>query len=761
MKADKIDYYHGCLGVTEAERRLRESGEHGAYLVRMSDVQENRFIISSINHSSVAHILSPNGDGKFLKQTFDEASPIIMDIVQNCEGYIYPLAPSGPLKKFHKGDNVKDGETCYSCSFTNSDSDPKTLFNHMSTHKLKWCQECKKYFKQSTFVFHRKFCNASANVRLQHEILCQICDYKTIHSSTMKKHEMMHQTRPFLCKEENCRRCFKTEEELNKHTGFHRLNGFKCDVCDKMFIRPWEKKRHMSTVHQRDNIEQERTGYLILNKNGNITIKVDEYQSKKVKRHILKLDQDNNHEKKVDVTKNKSMILSSPRTIHWTCINDVIKLSEETKFQDISVICRDGLVRANKIILASLFPPLCNIFSSISFKEEVDTVIFPEVKSEDLRQLLVQFYELNRGASTIELQSEMDMKDDFDIEELDPLDEEIMIDLDEEFKSELMDEEQDDEDEDKEEQKTETSTFVQIEEGFEPGGSGKEIIKTFELKITRGGEKEQGRTMIQCPLCDFKTRLYSKDRLPIHFQSKHTNRTRSKSVPCPICGMMNADLEKHMSRFHTEVTCEICGKILKSRARYYVHHDKEHGKKKVVIPEGMEQCRKCREFVGSKDIREHSCQNQFPCEICGKIYHNLVSLQSHVNNTCRPKKEGTKHSCEQCGKSFHNKSTLIKHLKTHDPLNPCPECGKLVRDLDDHMKGMHTDDRDKRFQCKDCGKGFIDKEKLERHKINVHLKLRPYICRYDGCDVSYNDVSNRNQHEKRVHRAVKKNAKSL
>ena len=76
------------------------------------------------------------------------------------------------------------------------------------------------------------------------------------------------------------------------------------------------------------------------------------------------------------------------------------------------------------------------------------------------------------------------------------------------------------------------------------------------------------------------------------------------------------------------------------------------------------------------------------------------------------------------------------------------------------MIAMHTDDRDKRFQCIDCGKGFIERNKLEKHKMNVHLKLRPYICRVDGCDVSYNDASNRNQHEKRVHGAVQKKVNS-
>ena len=73
-----------------------------------------------------------------------------------------------------------------------------------------------------------------------------------------------------------------------------------------------------------------------------------------------------------------------------------------------------------------------------------------------------------------------------------------------------------------------------------------------------------------------------------------------------------------------------------------------------------------------------------------------------------------------------------------------------------HIQVIHTADSDKNFVCKDCGKGFIAKVKLDVHQMNVHLKLRPHSCRYEGCSVSFNDVSNRNQHEKRVHGAVMK-----
>ena len=66
------------------------------------------------------------------------------------------------------------------------------------------------------------------------------------------------------------------------------------------------------------------------------------------------------------------------------------------------------------------------------------------------------------------------------------------------------------------------------------------------------------------------------------------------------------------------------------------------------------------------------------------------------------------------------------------------------------MRTSHLEDENKRRRCEQCGKGFVDETKLRSHKMNVHLKLRPYKCRF-GCDLSYNDKSNRTGNEKRKH----------
>ena len=89
-------------------------------------------------------------------------------------------------------------------------------------------------------------------------------------------------------------------------------------------------------------------------------------------------------------------------------------------------------------------------------------------------------------------------------------------------------------------------------------------------------------------------------------------------------------------------------------------------------------------------------------------------------------------------------------MRCHEEKIPCPECGKLVKDINQHNLISHTPDEEKPFQCPDCDRGFINQDQLKKHRISVHLKTRPYKCRY-GCTFAYIDPSNRNAHERKSH----------
>ena len=70
------------------------------------------------------------------------------------------------------------------------------------------------------------------------------------------------------------------------------------------------------------------------------------------------------------------------------------------------------------------------------------------------------------------------------------------------------------------------------------------------------------------------------------------------------------------------------------------------------------------------------------------------------------------------------------HMTVHKPKTACDFCGKLVSRMREHLESMHQADSDMSYRCDLCGKGFPTSQKLRDHNMNVHLKLRPYTCRY-------------------------------
>ena len=66
------------------------------------------------------------------------------------------------------------------------------------------------------------------------------------------------------------------------------------------------------------------------------------------------------------------------------------------------------------------------------------------------------------------------------------------------------------------------------------------------------------------------------------------------------------------------------------------------------------------------------------------------------------------------------------------------------------MLTQHTDEKLKPYQCEKCDKGFSENKQLRNHEFSVHIKSRPFKCRYE-CGMDYNDPSNMYQHEKKKH----------
>ena len=437
-----------------------------------------------------------------------------------------------------------------------------------------------------------------------------------------------------------------------------------------------------------------------------------------------------------------------------------------------TIICDNGDIKINNFVLVSLYTILRIMVRSMN---ETDIILLKGMKKEDLLLLLErlllqatifepneQFRQLILSILTNKLDSEVGEEINKPAEEVKEV---VQDDITSDTAIGFITEDHDYLDQ-------EAPVIIKIQKPLKEGKKSYQCHicgKGFPLKRGYGGRLEEVRKE--------------------HLTSVHGFQLEK----CNLCGIMCVELEKHVEKRHKsggrESMCAICGKTV--RHWRMKGHLRRHMKQEKTASEGTNEkkaCQHCGKLV--KCIRdhvrdncrglqyeEHSCQEcgkvlrnakryrahmrskhmdevkkkslQCICNICGKVLSSKGALQGH-HKAFHEIRELTE-KCEHCGKLCMSAMALKHHIeKSHAEKESCPLCGVKVRKVKMHIESVHTKDEDKKFQCQDCGKGFMVHKQLEKHRINVHLKTRPYNCRY-GCDISYNDTSNRNSHEKKTH----------
>ena len=90
---DISDCYHGRIGASLAEQRLRRYGKDGGYLTRESNIQQGFFILSTFVKGEAIHRVAPNKDGLIKKQSLDEATLVLSELILAKEECSNPLSP--------------------------------------------------------------------------------------------------------------------------------------------------------------------------------------------------------------------------------------------------------------------------------------------------------------------------------------------------------------------------------------------------------------------------------------------------------------------------------------------------------------------------------------------------------------------------------------------------------------------------------------------------------------------------------------------
>ena len=114
----RSSFFHDVISFSDAEARLE--GREGAYLFRESDIKSGMFIISFVKNSSVSHIVTPRKDGKYFRQTLEEAVDIAADIISASQNFDHPVPPPSSSPQNSDTEDVeseteKPENMCYCC----------------------------------------------------------------------------------------------------------------------------------------------------------------------------------------------------------------------------------------------------------------------------------------------------------------------------------------------------------------------------------------------------------------------------------------------------------------------------------------------------------------------------------------------------------------------------------------------------------------------------------------------------------------------
>lgn len=226
---------------------------------------------------------------------------------------------------------------------------------------------------------------------------------------------------------------------------------------------------------------------------------------------------------------------------------------------------------------------------------------------------------------------------------------------------------------------------------------------------------------------------------------------------CEICGLSHlsrADRWKHMSTMHAgdpNVTCEVpeCGKVFPTSSikREHASHHAAQGQ----YPNTCEVCGKMwktRVEYWKHMMGVHPDCLPFICGVCLKVFCNLTTLVSHVRETHWPLLGGD-FCCDICGRPYSKVSKMTRHRKVHYvPDNP-PELQALL-DNPKVQSQPHFLQQSSSLVCDMCENSTTEYENIEALGKHRHETHNVMPC--DLCTKYYGRTSHLWKHVNKIHK---------
>ena len=306
---------------------------------------------------------------------------------------------------------------------------------------------------------------------------------------------------------------------------------------------------------------------------------------------------------------------------------------------------------------------------------------------------------------------------------------------------------------------------------------------------------------LPCYLCEDIFR--GKEVLQRHLKEAHNDEKWPEDLSCEVCGELfigQGALKRHRLEKHeldqakpslpTQVACTRCPNTLTDLAKFFFHFRDEHKKDLDKQMQPSARCATCDEtFADDEALKSHNrsfhadrhchvcdetfCRQEslmrhqttgrglcgkadyFPCKNCDESFSKKEDLRSHLyeNHDNQWPKEL---QCPTCQDVFYNDVNLVKHIKMQHKLRKL-EASFLCKTCDDkfwtktalylHRKTRHQDSSISKHSCQDCGKTYLDKYDLNRHRKRSHSKEldgKLYSC----CNKTFKSYATLKAHRK-------------
>uniref|UniRef100_A0A2H1VCI6 SFRICE_008916 n=1 Tax=Spodoptera frugiperda TaxID=7108 RepID=A0A2H1VCI6_SPOFR len=291
----------------------------------------------------------------------------------------------------------------------------------------------------------------------------------------------------------------------------------------------------------------------------------------------------------------------------------------------------------------------------------------------------------------------------------------------------------------------------------------KSNIKSAVSYLRRDEKVKIDVSSVECRLCNEK--FDNLDHLIGHLKEKHSVGFNEEYgyglIPyflhnevynCAVCKeefQYFSKLNQHMNEHYGNYICEACGKSFLSQDRLRCH-SLTHGQKfrcnictqtfdsitqrnnhesKVHNKDKLLKCFYCEEtFQNYVQRKKHHMVKhdvkapEFPCPVCGKIFHIQSKMQVHLKEVHIREKN---YSCSICEQKFFSKSHVRNHMIKHfgDRVYQCEVCQKSYarqRTLKEHMR-IHSSN--KKIVCSICSKNFAHNCSLKLHMKMQHTEV--------------------------------------